>query len=151
MNSDILEKYKINPIRIKSYKVVVDNYLSNSNISFVEEDLQFLYILVDLAINYSKIVPDYLRTEEVDQILSRYFDSIKNGSKKRSEVKRKVFNYYTGKLEYELEDGNHIEILSEPVIYRHNLRESQIPLVFLKIISKSHYRDSKINSVISEN
>lgn len=67
---------------------------------------------------------------------------------RRSIVKSKVYNYQTGKMEYELEDGNFIEIsdvkVKGPYLEISDVYEKE----FIKLIDISKYRDMKIDDIL---
>ena len=61
---------------------------------------------------------------------------------------RKVFNYQTGKMEYELEDGNFITINESVNPPKIEVDNDIFPIEFVKLIDPQKYRDMKIDEIL---
>ena len=67
---------------------------------------------------------------------------------RKSAVVRKVFNYNTGHMEYELEDGNFIQLTEGIEAPNINIDNSIFPPEIVKLIDPIAYRDVKIDSLL---
>ena len=67
----------------------------------------------------------------------------------RSEVKRKVYNFRTGFMEYELEDGSFVKIVNESVIGpKFEVSKDIFCEQFVKHLDINSYRDIKIDKLL---
>lgn len=86
---------------------------------------------------------------ELSDILIQIKEKILSKETPRSGVLRKVYNYKTGFMEYELEDGNFVKIINESV----SGPRLQVPKdifcdQFVKHIDINSYRDIKIDQLL---
>lgn len=115
-----------------------------------DDDISKISIYLEVCSNYFEVIQ---RLTNQSHELSRVFDKIRkdirdNLNNRRSSVIRKVFNYQTGCMEYELEDGNFVRIdekVTPPVI---NIDLNIFPKEFVKLIDPQKYRDMKINDIL---
>jgi hypothetical protein len=82
--------------------------------------------------------------------LNYFFSNSKSSlnNQESAEVIRKVYNYQTGKIELELQDGNFIETTEQVVPPKLELTDSTFPDDFLKIVDLQKYRDIKIDKIL---
>lgn len=85
---------------------------------------------------------------EMAHVFSKLEKDISSKSIERSRVIGKSFNYKTGCLEYELEDGNYVKIENDKLIPpKMEIDDSIFPDEFIKIINISKYREMQINKI----
>lgn len=86
---------------------------------------------------------------ELNGIFEKIRKDIKSSlNNKRSAVVRKVFNYQTGKMEYELEDGKFVEINESVITPKIEFDISVFPKEFIKLVDPEKYRDLKIDEIL---
>lgn len=125
-----------------------DLKLSNSfkeNLSLYLEMIYMYKDSIDAFNLVNNIYPD--TTEEID--LLKILTDIKNKiiAEKRLKIIDKYYNYFTGKVEYLLEDGTYIPIDEE--VKNKIIEDSSIlPIDVLSIIDPAEYRNQKIQKIL---
>ena len=90
-----------------------------------------------------------LAGNELSGVLSEIRNKILNKDQERVAVVRKVYNYQTGFMEYELEDGKFVKIINESVSGpKVDISKDIFCEQFVKHIDISSYRDMKIDKLI---
>jgi hypothetical protein len=84
---------------------------------------------------------NYMINEAMKSILDKLPDM-------RSPVLRKVYNYRTKSMEYELEDGNFITIKEDIKAIKYTIDENSFPIEFIRHINQPLYRGIIINGII---
>lgn len=81
--------------------------------------------------------------------LDRIYDSIKNRSPRRLKIIGNVYNFTTGIIEYELEDGTYI-----PKVPPHNTKEiidiNIIPIDFVRAYDNTKFRNDVIENILRD-
>ncbi len=134
---------------IQKWTPYIDNRFSDINLS---KDIKSnLAIYLDVCNSYYQnmsLTTNRSYNKEADIVYEEIRNRINNIKRKRSGVIKKVFNYETGFMEYELEDGNFIKI-NEPVTSpKVDVDNGIFPDVFLKIVDKEKYRDNRIDEIL---
>jgi len=139
----------------KKWLPVLEKYFSNYNID--SELMSNICLYIELCSSYYDMLeslsqmtlnhkgPKNRLTDVVEKIKNDINSKINN---KRSGVVRKVFNYQTGKMEYELEDGNFITINESVIPPKIEVDNDIFPIEFVKLIDPQKYRDMKIDEIL---
>jgi hypothetical protein len=123
-----------------------------SNICLYIEICSSYYDMLQSPSPYGKYNSSTMRYTDVSQ-LDTIIKNIKNDinsklNNKRSAIVRKVFNYQTGKVEYELEDGNFISTNESVIPPKLDVDNDIFPIEFVKLIDPQKYRDMKIDEIL---
>jgi putative alpha-1,2-mannosidase len=139
----------------KKWLPILEEYFSNYNID--SELMSNICLYIELCSSYYDMLeslsqmtlnhkgPKNRLTDVVEKIKNDIDSKINN---KRSGVVRKVFNYQTGKMEYELEDGNFITINESVIPPKIEVDNDIFPIEFVKLIDPQKYRDMKIDEIL---
>ena len=121
----------------------------------IDKDLiSNLCIYMELCSNYYTMLESVYgmkgQIERLPEIIIKIKADLKfQMQNRRSAVVRKVFNYQTGKMEYELEDGNFVGIDEKVISPKVTISDEGIfPKEFIKIINPEKYRDMKIDEIL---
>jgi hypothetical protein len=151
---EYLEKFNIQDFSYQKDKIIskwTPVVKSQFNDFIIDEDTtKSMCIFFELCFNYNQLVSDFISSPKY---LSSLFESLRNKIKlknqdRRSTVLRKVFNYQTGTLEYELEDGNFIPINESVIPPKIEVDSDIFPIEFIKLIDPQKYRDKKIDQIL---
>jgi hypothetical protein len=135
---------KILPITSK-WSPIIENYLS---FRISKESLSHLSLYIECYdIYFDTIYKITGKKQNFETIFHKILEDVKSISKK-SAVIRKVFNYNTGHMEYELEDGNIITIVGEVDEPLSNIDNGVFPPEIIKIIDPIGYRHVKIDNLL---
>lgn len=116
------------------------------------------YVLSDICV-YCELCSTYYENirilgfkptgNELSGVMDEIVNKITNIDQKRVPVKRKVYNYITGFMEYELEDGSYVKIINESVSGpKIDVSLNIFCEEFTKHLDISLYRDSRIDKLI---
>ena len=126
---------------------VITNIFEDVNLS--NDMMKNICIYAELYSTYESLMSISLQSQSnLKNELSKIYFYIKENNKgKISAIIRKVFNYETGFVEYELEDGNYVRIQEnvQPPKMDHT---SILPKSFLKLINLQEYRNSQIDEIL---
>jgi len=146
ISSKFIEKQR--EASIKKWKPIVESHF------YVNDELtNKLCIYFELCSIYYENLRSGLPGVNLDSDLTNLFKKVKSDINKklegkRSGVLRKVFNYSTGHLEYELEDGNFIKINEKVTPPKIDIDLDIFPKEFIKLIDPQKYRDMKIDEIL---
>ena len=134
----------------RKWHPVLLNFFEDYNIS--KESYINLSVYVEIYSIYESNLVSFGHKTTNESYLTSEINRIKSELDKpeirRSIVKSKVYNYQTGKMEYELEDGNFIEIsdvkVKGPYLEISDVYEKE----FIKHMDISKYRDMKIDDIL---
>lgn len=101
------------------------------------------------SIYYNKVQFKSFSNPTIGDLLKKVRNNILESRPDRSGVVRKVYNYRTSSMEYELEDGNFIKINEDitPISIK-NISSNVFPPEFVKSFDINEYRDMKINEIL---
>lgn len=149
VRSDLVKKIlsKKETIGLKWYPIIETKLkkirLDDQQMLKIAIYLEFCWHYYDLL---SKITNQGDNLERVlDKITNSISEKLKN---RRSAIVRKVFNYETGCMEYELEDGNYIQIDEKVISPKVDFDNTIFPIEFVKLIDLESYRDMKIDEIL---
>ncbi len=147
--SDLVKKIlsKKETISLKWYHIIETKL---KKIRLDDQQMLKIAIYLELCWHYydllSKITNQGDNLERVlDKITNSISEKLKN---RRSPIVRKVFNYETGCMEYELEDGNYIQIDEKVISPKVDFDNNIFPIEFVKLIDLESYRDMKIDEIL---
>lgn len=141
----------LSPKHLQKWSTIIEGQFNEYN--FDKELISNLCTYLEVCFMYYETLEVQYgirgQIEKFGEIIVKLKNDIKS-QMRRSAVVRKVFNYQTGKMEYELEDGNFITIdenVKAPKIsvdYNVNI----FPKEFIKIVNPQKYRDMKIDELL---
>lgn len=134
---------------VRKWEPIIERHFDDIN--FNKEVKSNLAIYLEICSSYYHNISSLNNKTYNDEsyvIFSEIRSKIKKIKSKKSGVIRKVFNYETGFMEYELEDGNFIKINESVDAPKTDVDNSIFPDVFLKIMDKKMYRDRKIDEIL---
>jgi len=128
-----------------------------------EKSKQHIAILIYLFIEYTRVRLQsrvgYYPNHQIDPDKHFYFSdflktlkqNIHESLKIRTPIKQKVYNYLTGGIEYELEDGSFIQITTESASLKSEIQINHeiFPNSILKSLDPQNYRDKQIKNIIT--
>lgn len=135
----------INTIMEKWNKIIIDY----GSIKFLLTDEFYIYL--ELYLEYLEYIRNLGITQKGTELKDFFNNILYNISSKkyrRSRVKNKVYNYDTGSLEYELEDGTYIKIPECEIIEEKISMNDIYTEEYIKIIDISKYREIRIKDII---
>ena len=136
-------KYK----SISKWSPVLDNNFS-TNLS--KNTLENLCLFCETWTMYEDQLN--IQTSLSDKLLE-IINKIKSNNKdKKSKVIGKAFNYETGFLEYELENGTFLKIIGDNKVEPPTIDiTSYLPKEFIKLVDQTEDRDQQINEILDDN
>lgn len=134
----------------RKWEGVIDNFFEKLKItSSIYKDLCVYSEVASRYYDYLHELGYKITGAELSDILNDIKLKILEKEPERSAIVRKVYNYQSGFVEYELENGKYVKIVNESVIGpRSDVSKDIFPDEFLKHIDLSLYRDNKIDKLI---
>lgn len=143
------------PKYVKKWGPVLEKQFIDYNIN--SELMSHICLYIELCSNYYDMLESISQMtlshkgpkNKLTDVVEKIKDDIKSKiNNRRSGVVRKVFNYQTGKMEYELEDGNFIPINESVIPPKIEIDNDIFPIEFVKLIDPQKYRDMKIDEIL---
>lgn len=134
---------------MSKWRETIQNLFDNFNLN--SEIFEYICFYAETYSIYQSLLlyPSYNLMDKLEEIKKSISELHKN---KRVPIVRKVFNYETGHLEYELEDGNFAQILENGKIQPPLVNTMSIlPKSFIRFIDPNRYRDEQIKFLLDEN
>ena len=138
---------------INTWHTYLDNISKKKTIIFTEYTkkllayyCEYIELYNNRPLCYSETIPQRIN---MDMIIDIFL--IKSLNCKRIPIKQKVYNYGKNVLEYQLENGEYVEISDGKLIGPEiNINLLNFPLAFIKHISLGDYRNIKIDKINEE-
>jgi hypothetical protein len=139
---------------VQKWGPVLEKQFSGYNLN--SELMSHICLYIEICSSYYDMLQSpspYGKYNSSASELATVIENIKNDinsklNNKRSAIVRKVFNYQTGNIEYELEDGNFIPTNESVIPPKLDIDNDIFPIEFVKLIDSQKYRDMKIDEIL---